>query len=468
MKKQKILTASLILCASLIAAPGCTQSNTPVQSTTAAQQTEAPAATTTTAPAVTDAPATTTAESTAAATDASTSPAVTETEPQVGSDAGIFPYKYGVWLASDGNYEGEYYDEDYYCFNEKGGGSILSQSMGTGVPFGYEQDGNDPMKWVFHMGAVEDNTRMEIIEADTDTMKIKWENSDTPLTLTYIGTQDEFSFYSNYSLGTMAQFLYGMGQYNTSNTMFDASLENGRVSILIFDPTAETGMQSILEWYYIDRFTGKGTDRSGNPVDLTVLEGNWAEMPYPDSFIPMPAIKELDTLRENGEMLGFWYIGYVEPDMDNFANFRDLYLRMFEITGMDRKVRYVNSFPPDCFVTSGGGQELYLLLPSDIHGCVTISELLFDETTGDLKEGKELYRQDDNLRPILLKCNRSEIMPDVLIRITDSKGELLEWSPSISGMDGSVVTANKTQKAIRDFTDYNSLMHPDKMPAAMG
>ncbi|MBP5606383.1 MAG: hypothetical protein J6X60_12730, partial [Ruminiclostridium sp.] len=437
-----------------------------------AQQTEAVTTTTTassatTAAATTSAPITTAAESTTTTTAAPAPVTAPVTEPPADSGIDVFPYKYGVWLASDGNYEGEYYDEDYYCFNENGSGSVLSQASGTGVAFGYEQDGGDPMKWVFHMGAVEDNTHMEILEADNDTMKIKWENSDFPLTLTYMGTRDEFSFYDNYSLGRMAQFIYGMGQYNSGSTMFDASLENGRVSILIFDP-AETGMQSILEWYYIDRFTGKGNDRSGNPIDLTVLEGNWAEMPYPNTFNLMPAIKELDTLRENGEMLGFWYIGYVEPDMDNFVNFHDLYLQIFERTGMDRKVRYLNSFPSDSFVTSGGGQELYLLLPSDIHGSVTISELVYDDTSGSMNESRELYRQEDNLRPILLKCNRSETMPDVIIRITDSKGEQLEWIPCISGENGKVITGNVTNKAIRDFTDYNSLMHPDNMPVAMG
>ncbi|MBP5605442.1 MAG: hypothetical protein J6X60_07855, partial [Ruminiclostridium sp.] len=284
MKKPVKLAASFILCASMIVSSGCTPGGTPAQTTASAQQTAAATTTATAAATTTAAPETTTtaAESTTKTTVASTPDTTAGTEPTADS-AGVFPYKYGVWLASDGNYEGEYYDEDYYCFYENGGGSVLSQSMGAGVPFGYEQDGDDPTKWVFHMGAVDDNTRMEILEADGDTMKIKFENGELPLTLTYMGKQDEFSFYSNYSLGLMAQFLYGMGQYNTNNTMFDASLENGHVSILIFDPTAETGMQSILKWYYIDRFTGRGVDGDGNPVDLTVLDGNWADMPYPDS-----------------------------------------------------------------------------------------------------------------------------------------------------------------------------------------
>lgn len=112
--------------------------------------------------------------------------------------------------------------------------------------------------------------------------------------------------------------------------------------------------------------------------------------------------------------------------------------------------------------------ELYLLLPSDIHGSITVSELVFDEATATMKEDKVLYEQNDNLRPVLLKCSRSEIMPDVLVRLTDSSGDMLEWSPCISGESGNVVTANVTGKTIHDFTDYDSLMHPDNMPQAAG
>ena len=447
-----ITAAALLLC-------GCTQGNEPEESTT-----------TTTAAATTTA-AESTAEMTASETTAASATTETQTSTEEvsetvlsDSDTEIFPFKYGVWLATDGNYGSEYYDESYYCFNEDGSGSVISQSMGIGVPFDYGQDGDDPTKWLFRMASVDSLSRVEVIEHDNDTMQIKWETGDTPLTLTYKGTQDEFSFYDSNSLGLMAKHLFDMSLESVDNETVETAFEFDKISVIIRDPATD----AILKWYFLDRYTATGVDSEGNDVDLTIFDGEWADMPYPVTFSSMPAIKELDALRENGEMLGFWYIGYVEPDMDNFDNFRDLYMKVFEISGMDRKVRYVNSFPSDSFVTSGEGQELYLLLPSDIHGCVTISELVLDEGTAELKEGKELFRQDDNLRPILLKCNRSEIMPDVLIRITDSNGELLEWSPSISGMDGSVVTDNDTLKSIHDFTDYNDLMRPEYMPETMG
>ena len=116
-------------------------------------------------------------------------------------------------------------------------------------------------------------------------------------------------------------------------------------------------------------------------------------MPYPDSFILMPAIPELGTLRESDKMLGLWYIGYVDPQMNDYYANWEQYNIIWSKTGMDAKVPYLRSFPSDCFVAAEGGQELYLLLPADIHGCITVSKLEFDEATGKAVEGEEIFRQ---------------------------------------------------------------------------
>ena len=362
--------------------------------------------------------------------------------------------------------DGEYYDEMFYCFEEGGTGSFISQNMGIGAGFGYEKDENG---FVFEIGGAEAYSRMKITETDTDEhFRAKWENGDVTEEWSYLAPADAFGFYDNYSLCSMAVFYYGVYVSNTVPVdAFAEICDDGLIRIDIINSEDNGDISAVRATYFVDRYTARGTDGDGGAVDLTEFEDAW-DMPYPVSFELMPDIKELDTLRENGEMLGFWYIGYAEPYMDDIGSWRELYRLIFDVTGMSMKVRWLNSIPSDCFVSSEGGQELYLLLPSDIHGCVTISERVFNETTGELEEGRELFRQEDHLRPVLLKCNRSEIMPDVLVRVTDSGGELLEWSPCISGMDGRVVTANDTQKAIRDFTDYDRLMHPDDMPEAMG
>lgn len=468
---SKNTLAAFVACASLLAAAGCAQ-NTPAASTTSAAATSAPE--TTKAPETTTAAPETTATTTTTTTEetAEPEPEVTEApadEPVFDSDQKKHPFRLGVWIAKDEymeNGEIDTYDESYYCFREGGGGTVLSQTMGIGLPFSYEQDPDAALKCRFEMGAVDSFSDMEITSINGDNeVTVKWTDNGIIETWEYLAPIDDFSFYSNASLEEMAKYYYGIYIDGTIPIEATAGIRpDATIDIKLYNPEVSADGSDWLTWFYIDRYTGKGHDMNGEPIDLTAPAGSWPDMPYPNNFTAMPAIPELNTLRENGEMLGFWYIGYVYPQMNDYYDNWDVYREIYSKTGMDAKVPYLRSFPSDCFVATEDGQELYLLLPADIHGCITVTKLEYDETTGEQKEGEELYRKDDDLRPVLLKCNQSEIMPDVLVRVTDSKGQLLEWSPSISGENGKVVTGQATH-SLHDFTDYDHLMHPDNMPA---
>ena len=56
--------------------------------------------------------------------------------------------------------------------------------------------------------------------------------------------------------------------------------------------------------------------------------------------------------------------------------------------------------PSDSFVSTEGGQELYLLLPTDIHGGITVTKPEYDETTG--KVSKEVI-YDDRDKPVRIR-----------------------------------------------------------------
>lgn len=464
--------AAFIACAALLAAAGCTQnapaaSTTSAATTTAAETTNAPETTTSASESTTDAATTTTEEETT-----EPEPEVTEVptdEPVYDSDQAKHPFRLGVWIAKDEHLENgelQTYDESYYCFREGGTGTVLSQSMGIGLGFGYEQYPDEALKCKFELGAADNFRDMEITSINgDDEYTVKWTDNGIIETWKYLCPAEDFVFYSNLSLAEMAKYYYGIFIDGTIPLEATASPRpDGLISIKLYNPDVSLDGSEWLTWFYIDRYTGKGHDMDGNPIDLTQFAGSWPDMPYPDSFSSMPAIPELETLRESGDMLGFWYIGYVYPQMNDYYGNWDAYREIYSRTGMDAKVPYLRSFPSDCFVSTEGGQELYLLLPADIHGGITVTKLEYDETTGEQKEGEELYRADDNLRPVLLKCNQSEIMPDVLVRVTDSNGMLLEWSPCISGENGKVVTGQATH-SLHDFTDYERLMHPDNMPA---
>ena len=64
-----------------------------------------------------------------------------------------------------------------------------------------------------------------------------------------------------------------------------------------------------------------------------------------------------------------------------------------------------------------------------------------------------IYQQDDGA-PFLLKCNVSDIFPEIRMIITDSNGDVFEWSPMISMRDGSVFLTGEDGRKAHDFTHY--------------
>ncbi|MCR4779734.1 MAG: hypothetical protein K5876_01420 [Ruminiclostridium sp.] len=479
----KKLLVSAVMCAISLTAASCSEQPKPAAATSAAQS-----ETTTTAAAVTEPAKTGTVtepEKTTASAVTSASPeTVTETttttqaeEPAAGTEDKLHPFRLGVWLSTNEEYDGMYYDENYYCFRDNGGGSVRSQSMGIGVGFGYEMNADDPLRGVFHLGAADADSEMEIIDVGTDTVRVKWLDSGVEELWTYMGSEDDFSWYDSYSLGEMAKYLYGMSQYCPSNMGADPYIDewNGPVKILIFDIDDTDGMRSREALYTIDRYTGKGTVYTYKEngvavekgqtydVDLTMFEGEWVDMPYPNRFSAVPDMPERHELLENGDMLGFWYIGYVDSWMTDIDSARDVYNIVFEKTGMMSKMRLLKTFPYDRFVNNGSGTQLYYILPADEHGTITVTALTPDNDD-NLRESDVLYSGEYFSYPLLLKCNTTEIYSDVVIRVTDSSGRTVEWSPFVSGENGRVVTDNAVGGTVRDFTDYDHLMHPDMMP----
>lgn len=87
------------------------------------------------------------------------------------------------------------------------------------------------------------------------------------------------------------------------------------------------------------------------------------------------------------------------------------------------------------------GQECYLLIPKCKNAIISLKELELVEN-GELKEvNNYLLENYFFTSPTLLYINGSEICPNakIIIRYRD---DTIEFSPSISGMDGSPVLPN--------------------------
>lgn len=99
-------------------------------------------------------------------------------------------------------------------------------------------------------------------------------------------------------------------------------------------------------------------------------------------------------------------------------------------------------------VETTGWQEIYLIVPKYNDDSITVTELIENGDQPFIK--KTLITTN---KPVLLKCNVSDIMPSSQVTIS-SNGQKEEFSPHVSLKDSSIVTA----KSI--FTE--NLVHKDK------
>ena len=429
--KRKYAVTAAFLAALMLGTAACKQDNKPGSATE----------TTTTAAAATEAVTTTTA---APETTTTTSAPETTTETEAPAKETDFEIKTGVWLA-----QSEYEGDSYYTFREDGSGNVLSQEMGIGVPFGYTHDGVD---YTFEMAAVDNFVKMTVTDATEDRIKIKWEYG-LEETLTYLGPAEGFSFYNTDELKDMAayRFMQDNGGYAMFTKYGEVQQSDGLVKLSLYDCSRDD--KGLIGCYTVDRYTGKGTDINGSEIELARFEGETYE----------PFFWQKTGMSMSGSMLGVRYIGYVDPE-SNDARINDVYFNdLFYKTGLCYECNYYWNAETTRFVPTKDGQEFYFVIPYDSNATVVVKEMKMDDATATLVEGDEIYHSENDGEPFLLKCNVSEIMPDVKVIVTDSQGNTLEWLPGISGKDGSVVTSAEGGK-VQDFTNYGALATVDMAP----
>lgn len=167
---------------------------------------------------------------------------------------------------------------------------------------------------------------------------------------------------------------------------------------------------------------------------------------------------ELAALRAeiagSGALIGVAYLGYAQ-----LPTWADVCVYV-EAGGYCNEFPFLLDVTEDHAVLHEGG-EIYVVVPVDKRVSLTVSELLMDETDYIPNRGKDLLTVTDG-SPILLRGNLSEIVPNLLI--TAERGtEGIEYSPCLSGMDGSLVSG----EGVYDFTPYDRIMGEySEMPAS--
>lgn len=191
--------------------------------------------------------------------------------------------------------------------------------------------------------------------------------------------------------------------------------------------------------------TEQTAPESGPPQPKTVQATAEAQ---PEEWTP--DITQRKEIADSGSLCGTAYIGFVEPDSD-----KNTCREMFLNSSYEKMFTNIGEVPDEYIASSEGGVDLFLVIPG--YGCnaVVYSWDLSEENDFAGEKGEVILRSD-NGAPFLLKCNRSDIMPDTLIEITDKQGQTLSWSPTISLKDGTVFSNIQSgTSTVYDFTHYS-------------
>lgn len=185
-------------------------------------------------------------------TPAAESPAAT---PAPSDESSLFTP--GTWLSDKGQ---------YYFFDEDGtSGRTESLKDGTGVAFEYSVSGGEAD---FSIGGAGSSSKCTV-SRDEDSITLEWADG-VKEQLSFVSElgSDEFKFYTNDELASMALSYYKSNSGEPSDGLLSAAETNadGSVTVQIYRSLGDHN--STAEWYTLDRLTASGTDSAGNPVEL--------------------------------------------------------------------------------------------------------------------------------------------------------------------------------------------------------
>lgn len=236
-----------------------TETSTTEETTqTTTETTTTLAETTTAVPVTTAPPATTTMPVTAPPVETA---AAAVTAPPNEPVTASHKFEAGIWEASSSD------GQRYFCFDgDADSGSFRDQENGIGMAFTYEVEDENTI--LFHIGESSDKTRVTVNFSGTEQATLTWANGNTEkISYLGLGNFNTFHFYSNVELCEMALDYY---EAQTGYRPGDAEAQvqaDGFIAIQLYDNMGDHNSTSA--WYTVDKYTAKGTDLTGTPVDLT-------------------------------------------------------------------------------------------------------------------------------------------------------------------------------------------------------
>ncbi len=171
--------------------------------------------------------------------------------------------------------------------------------------------------------------------------------------------------------------------------------------------------------------------------------------PYPGEWYP--AVAQRGEIVKNNALCGALLVGqWAAPREKDAMIYQEEYWRqMARDADLTSGYPFLAELPGGHVVQTGGGRNVFLVIPADPAASVTVERVL------DINEGvigEVLYHSEFG-SPILLCCNYETSVPDARVTIVDSKGAAVQWLPLFSKTTGKVDGWPKLE-GVYDMTPY--------------
>lgn len=192
--------------------------------------------------------------------------------------------------------------------------------------------------------------------------------------------------------------------------------------------------------------TTTSTSASSDTSKTTSATASEAPADDPDVWNPDIALRQ--ELQEDGYMCAVAFVGSVEPETTG-----EQCVELFYNSKYSAEYPTITDIPETNCIDNCSGYELYLVIPADENATVAVNEWLLTEENEFMGESGQVYYRSETGAPVLIKCNVSDIMPNVVVNIVDNDGNSMQWLPGLSLKDGSVSLYGAEGK-IYDLTHY--------------
>ncbi|MBQ1434451.1 MAG: S-layer homology domain-containing protein [Clostridia bacterium] len=168
-----------------------------------------------------------------------------------------------------------------------------------------------------------------------------------------------------------------------------------------------------------------------------------------------PTVIQRQVLVDEGVLCGAVLVGVFgdERGQNEMISDMDYWRQVLEDSGLTEDFEFLRDMPACQIVQTGGGRELYLIIPTDRFASVSVNKWIMNESNGWVGETGEVLYKSDTGEPFLLCCNWVDSYPDAQVIIVGENGSVLDWHPQLSMMDGHMVTVSNGMY-VYDFTVY--------------